>query len=375
MTETTRLARHAALAALALAATAARAGDNTMVSGSVYVDSWSVQEETARARSPDGVTPEAALKVQVDVNDDLAFSAKACIMCHGVELEHAYLDWMPSNAFNVQAGRLLVPFGEFSQRLDPSGHATVSAPLIFDMGRMAFGERNTMNLGVVPLPYTDTGVMVYGVKWFGPIQSWYGVYGVGGMRGSNDMDWKAMRAAPYGDNNQDPAYGARLALTYSGDTDAFVGDVSVGGSFTSGTYDRLGKLEYVAWGVDASMKLGPFTMRGEYASRRTDLDPAARYRFELVDPWFQKDGFYGELEHPLGGHLKVVYRYDELRRTGVPLPGAPEQLSTDSRIVRYTGGVVITPAASLFLKVSWEYWEPTDFEKFHSIHAGFGGAF
>ena len=127
------------------------------------------------------------------------------------------------------------------------------------------------------------------------------------------------------------------------------------------------------WGADASFKLGPFIVRGEYASRKTDLDPNARYAYELVDDFFQKDGWYAELEHPLGKYLNVVYRYDELRRTGMPLPSS--SLSTDSLIKRYTGGIVLTPAQAVFMKLGWEYWEPKDFAKFHSFHVGFGGAF
>jgi hypothetical protein len=129
------------------------------------------------------------------------------------------------------------------------------------------------------------------------------------------------------------------------------------------------------WGADAAFKLGPFTFRGEYAFRQTDLDPDARYAFQLVDSFIQKDGWYAELEHPLGKYLNLVYRYDELRRRGMPLPGANASLSTDSLIKRYTAGFVLTPAQAVFMKVGWEYWEPKDFEKFHSFHLGFGGAF
>lgn len=376
MTDPRRAAHAAALlAATLLAAGAARAADNTMVSGSVYVDSWTVRDEAARARAPDGMTHDASLKVQVDVSDDVVFAAKACIMCHGVELESAYLDYMPATWFNVQVGRLAVPFGEYAQRVDPSSHVTASAPLIWDMGRMAYGERTAFNLGVLPQPYTDTGAMVYGVKWFGPIQAWYGIYAVAGLRGSNDVDWMAMRGTPYNDNNDEPAGGARLALTYSGEAEAFVGDLSVGGSVSGGRYDRDGELRYLLWGVDASLKLGPFTLRGEYAARRTELDPDARYRFELVDDFFEKEGVYGELEHPLGTYVTMVYRYDELRRAGMPLPGAAAQLSPDSTIVRYTAGTMIAPAPNVYLKFSWEAWKPTDFAEFQSFHVGMGGAF
>jgi hypothetical protein len=130
----------AGLAVLA-AAGAARAGSSSSVSGSVYVDYWWIQDPDVQARAPGSVTIDAAVKVGVDVNDDVAFSTKACMSCHGIEVEHIQMEYMPRTWFNVAAGRLAVPFGEFSNRVDQSGHKTVSAPLIFDMGRMAYGEK------------------------------------------------------------------------------------------------------------------------------------------------------------------------------------------------------------------------------------------
>jgi hypothetical protein len=310
----------------------------------------------------------------VDVNDDVTFSAKGCISCHGIDLDHVTLEYQPSSWFNVQFGRLAVPFGEYAQRVDPSGHKTSSAPLIYDMGRMAFGERTAMNLGVVPQPYVDTGVLVYGTFWLSKLQVWYGLYGVAGLKGANDVDWVSMRSVPYTDNNDEPAGGARVALTLSSD-EGFLGDISLGGSATAGHYDKAGKLLYRMWGADASMRLGAVTLRGEYAARRTDLDPNASYPFTMLDPWFKKEGWYGEMEHPLGKYVSAIYRYDELRRAGVPLTGASPTFSADSRITRYTAGVVITPAQNIYMKMNWEYWKPTDFEKFHSYHVGFGGAF
>jgi hypothetical protein len=258
--------------------------------------------------------------------------------------------------------------------VDQSGHKTVSAPLIYDMGRMAYGEKSAMNLGVLPLPYTDTGILVYGQRFLGPVQAWYGFYGVAGFRGGNDFDFTAMRSLYYSDPNRVPSGGARLVLTYASNPGSFLGDTSLGGSFTSGRYDRDGTLKYVVWGLDASMQLGKTTLRGEYAHRRTDLSPKASYPYELVDPWFRKDGWYVEAERPLGSNLGVVYRYDTLNREGVPLPGATE-LTPHSSIVRHTAGIVYSPASSIFVKISWEYWLTSDFPDFHSAHFGVGGAF
>ncbi|ACG72205.1 conserved hypothetical protein [Anaeromyxobacter sp. K] len=373
-----RLAARLSLAACLLAAAAAaRAGDGVIVSGSAYVDFWGIPDRSVGRGAPQGLTLDASLKVGVDIHDDLSFTAKACASCHGFEMEHVALEYTPKTWFNVQAGRILVPFGEYSQRADPSGHKPASAPLIYDMGRMAYGARTVMNLGIVPMPYSDTGALAYGVAWLGErLQVWYGLYGVAGLKGSNDVDWMALRTSSYSDNNRELAGGARLALTYSADANAFIGDATLGGSFTGGRYDKDAKLKYLMWGVDASFRLGPFTARGEYAARRTDLDPdATGYRYGLVDDWFEKEGWYGELEHPLGRYLAAVYRFDELRRKGAPLPGASAELSIDSRIQRYTGGLVVTPAQGVFVKLSYEYWDTTDFEDFHSYHVGMGGAF
>ncbi len=372
-----RLAAVAALLAAVAAPRAARAAEGVIYSGSAYVDEWVVPDKTVGKNSPQGVAPMTSLRIGLDVNDDTAFTAKACISCHGVDFEQVSLDYQPKSWFNVQFGRIPVPFGEFSQRVDPGSYKTASAPLIYDMGRMAWGGRSAMNLGVLPLPYVDTGALVYGVKWIGEkIQVWYGVYGVAGLRGSNDLDWMAMRSIPYNDNNRVPAGGGRLALSYSAEPGAFFGDANLGGSYTTGRYDKDAVRNYEIWAVDATLRLGKLVLRGEYASRKTDLDTAATgYPYALVDSWFKKDGFYAEAEVPLGGWVSAVYRYDELHRSGTPLPGSVAELTAKSDFVRHTGGLMITPAAALYLKLSWELWQTTDFGDFQTYHAGIGGAF
>src|SRR5512134_3605963 len=125
----------AALALALLASAAPATASETNVSGSVYVDYRSIPDASVRARNPGGVKPEASLKLHVDIHEELSFSSKACVGCHTIELEQAMLEYTPKSWFNVQVGRIAVPFGEYSNRVDPSGHKTASAPLIYDMGR------------------------------------------------------------------------------------------------------------------------------------------------------------------------------------------------------------------------------------------------
>jgi len=374
---TDRRARRLVLVAALCAAGPALAAEGVLFSGSAYVDYWGIPDRGVASRAPQSFAPSTSIKIGIDINDDLSFSAKACIGCHGIDVEHVALDYQPKTWFNVQAGRIAVPFGEFSNRVDPSSYRTASAPLVYDMGRMAYGARSAMNLGVLPLPYVDTGVLLYGVRWMGErLQVWYGIWGVAGLRGSNDLDWMAMRSVPYNDNNREPAGGGRLAITFSSDPGRFFGDASIGASYTGGRYDKEARLRYHVVGADATFRFSKLILRGEYVARRTDLDTAASgYPYALEDDWFRKDGFYGEAELPLGKYVAAVYRYEELRRTGAPLPGSIAELSTDSRFVRHTGGFVVSPASAVYLKLSWEYWDTTDFGRFHTYHAGLGGAF
>ena len=121
----------------------------------------------------------------------------------------------------------------------------------------------------------------------------------------------------------------------------------MGASATAGRYDKDAQLGYLAWGADASVMLGRVTLRGEYATRETDLDPNAKYPYALIDPWLGKEGWYGELEFPVpvvDRWVSAALRYDELRRRGTPL-SASSPLSSDSTIARYTAGLIDHPRA------------------------------
>ena len=375
-----RLASSLLLAAAALSASPAAAAPSLQFSGSAYVDSWVIptqQPNADQVKAPQGITIDASMRFGVDVHDTLSFSAKACISCHGIDMDHAVLDWQPKPWFNAQFGRLNVPFGEFANRIDQSGHKTSSNPLIYDMGRMAYADRTSFNAGVLMLPYVDTGLMLYGTTWIGSvIQIWYAAYAVSGLKGSNDIEWMSLRASPYVDNNKQPAYGSRVTLTYSSNPGAFIGDVSLGGSYTGGRYDREARLQYDVAGADLSIQLWRVTLRGEYAFRRTALDPnATGYDWALVDHFFDKRGFYAELEHPLGRYVAMIYRYDRLERLGAPLPGSSALMTPNTALERGTVGTVITPSSGIYMKLSYEYWKPNSFAVFQSGHVGFGGAF
>jgi hypothetical protein len=107
-----------------------------------------------------------------------------------------------------------------------------------------------------------------------------------------------------------------------------------------------------------------------------EIDPTAPgYRYQVIAPYFEKGGFFVELEHPLGPNLLVVYRADGLRRVGIPLPQSRPELSPDSRILRYSQGLQLLLSDSFFAKLTYEYWWLSDFPRFHSVHLGVGGTY
>jgi hypothetical protein len=364
----------AGITACALSATAIA---DINVSGSAFVDYWYESSATARGNSLPSITPEAALKVEVDVHESLSFSAKMCFGCHGVEIDRAHIDFTPFSFLNIQAGRIGIPFGDFAVRYDHGSHRTVSKPLMYEMGRMAYYGRSAFNLGVIPQPYVDTGAVVYGQVWFGDhVQLWYGGYAVAGLKGDNDFEFQSMHMPYYTDNNRSPAGGGRMVVTLSGSGTTFFRDFSLGVSGMHGRYDPDNRLKYTAVGADSTLRLGPLTLRGEVALMRVDIDPTAPgYRYQIIDPYFEKGGFFVELEHPVGPNLLMVYRADGLRRVGIPLPQSMAQLSPDSRILRYTQGVQLLLADSFFAKLSYEYWWLSDFPRFHTVHLGIGGTY
>lgn len=363
--------------ALALAAVPAGAAE-IHFSGSAYADYLGLSDSKARASTLSGLTPEVALKVEADVHESLSFAGKVCFGCHGLEVERAYMEFTPRPWLNVQAGRLAVPFGDFSQRADPANHRTASKPLPFEMGRMAYYGPKSFNLGVVPAPYVDNGVMVYGQAWPSErLQVWYGAYAIGGFKGENDIDFASMRAPYYIDNNRAPAGGGRGVFTYAAAApEAILKDASLGLSGMTGRYDRALKRAYTALGIDLTGRVGPVTLRAEAAYRRTDIDPSVPgYPYEVIDPFVDKSGFYLEVEHPLGSYLLVVYRLDGLRRAGAPLPQSDSALTPDSSILRYTQGLQVLVTDALFVKLGYEYWWLSDLPAFHAFHLGAGGSF
>ena len=377
-----RLSLAVAVVLSALAAVAAADGGQRNFAGSVQLNYMAVPtEDIARDQALDGATVELSLKLAMDFGDHVSSNVKMCVACHGLEIGMAFFDLRAADELNVRVGRFTPAFGEFPLRHDPANHRTSDKPLPYDMGRML--RLTEFNMSVLPAPWVDNGIELNGTHFFGDhLQVDYAVYAIGGPRANADafdFDYKQSRTAEsyYIDNNSRPSYGGHLAWSLI-DTDA---TLVVGASAMRGTYDADNQLDFLLLGAQASLQIKRVFLRAEYLVRRTEMslgeDPASRFRYGpglngQFDPYFLKEGFYGELEVPIG-RFDLVARWDGLRRRGNVVDTS--MLRSDTAVLRYTVGAAYALRDTLRLKLSGELYDFSDFEDETVVHLGIAGPF
>jgi hypothetical protein len=351
--------------------------------GSIQLDYMSVPtEETGRKVALDGATAEVSLKLAMDFTSKISANVKMCVACHGVEIGMAYFDLRIGDEMNVRVGRFTPAFGEFPVRHDPANHRTSDKPLPYDMGRML--RIQEFNEGVLPAPWVDNGIEVNGTHFFGKnLQTDYAVYAISGPRAGADpmdFDFKLSRSgeAYYIDNNSRPVLGGQLIASVITDTTTW----SAGASMMRGTYDPEHRLPFAIYGAHFIARVGDVFLRAEYLRRHHEMslgeNPMERFRYGpgssgTFDPVVIKDGGYIELEVPTGSRVTLIGREDGLRRRGNV--SATSMLRSDSALLRHTAGAAIVLRQQLRLKLSYEYYDFSDFENESVVHVGIAGPF
>jgi hypothetical protein len=304
-----------------------------------------------------GAIVEWAIKPNVEVSDKVSMTARVCTSCHGITIDQAYVELRLRREVNLQAGRINVPFGDYYQRHDPASDALLSKPLPFEMGHMLRYQATQFNLGVLPMPYVDSGALLFGDVWIGEkTQIWYGVFGANGFRSQNAQDFTFMdqvSTAGFEDNNDRLSWGGRVALAR--------GDATLGGSWLQGQYDPAAAYDYRAWGVDGSARLRGFQLRAEYLERDTEVLDAGALRT------LEKKGFYGQIETPAWKKLSAAWRIDGLLREG---PSLGTDNDESSGILRWSLCASFAPALEYAFRAQYEHWRFTDFADADVVHVG-----
>jgi hypothetical protein len=356
--------------AIAVGSTAAvvHAETHRTIAGSLQLDYLAVPSDAhASATSFDGMTAELSLKMSIDFTSNASASIKVCFACHGFEAAAAFVDLRAADELSVRIGRLTPEFGSFPQRGDPANHRTNDKPLPYDMGRML--HHLEWNEGILPAPWVDNGVELFGTRFVGGGRVDYAAYVLSGPKSGpittpTDFDFVSSRDANqyYVDNNSEPVVGARLSGTADFDSDGH--GITFGASFMTGHYDPGRQLGFLIAGADLVANLDGVVVRAEYLARRTDI--AASAVPGTVDPHFFKHGFYAETEIPIGV-VDAFARFDGLLRSGDLAAGT---LTASSRVLRYTAGAAIRLSANIRLKTSVELYRFTDFGTDLALHLG-----
>ena len=367
----------AVVVALVIAASAIAGADTQRtIAGSLQLDYLAVPTDPdIHGSTLDGMTAEAALKMNIDFTSNASASVKVCFACHGFEAAAAYIDLRAADELTVRIGRFTPELGAFPQRADPSIHRSNDKPLPYDMGRML--RQREWNEGVLPAPWVDNGVELLGTRFVEGGRVDYAAYilsGPKGTAGASDLDFISSRdpAQYYTDNNSQPVIGARLSGAIELDNEGHA--INLGASVMAGHYDPGRDLSFLIAGADASVNLAGVIVRAEYLARRTEVaignNPAARWKYGpgrdgRYDDDFVKHGFSTEAEVPIG-RVDAFARFDGLLRYGNVLAGSP--LSSSARLLRYTAGAAIRLSANIRLKASAELYQFNDLGNDVALH-------
>jgi hypothetical protein len=187
-----------------------------------------------------------------------------------IEMEYADIHYFLNNNTTITAGKFLLPFGQLGPNLHPSWINKLPAvPGIYGHGG------NGSLTPLIPI-LSDTGVNVRNSFNMGPGKIFTDFYVVSGPReeeeapadgGAGDGHGAIPEVgfeAGAGDNNNDKAFGGRIAY-------AFLPSIEVGYSFYNGAYSDDGQLDYDATAIDVNW-IGTYsTIRGEIIDTTTDF--------------------------------------------------------------------------------------------------------
>ncbi len=223
------------------------------------------------------------------LNDNLHVSAELEISVADekteTELEFVQADYFAHDNLILSAGKMLLPFNAFGERLHPQWiNKLPSLPVIYG----AHGG-DGVSPGIIPI-LTDIGIQAHGgVELGNESMAKYALYLVNGpqsesgMEGEEAHDKVELAFGESGhDNNNNKAFGGRVGILP-------ISGVEIGWSGLGGKYrDNEG---FFVWGSDAEFHYGGLELRAEYLDLAVD-------RAGLSDQ--NQNGFYGQVAYRLG---------------------------------------------------------------------------
>lgn len=296
------------------------------------------------------------------VSDDLLFETELEFGLEGATtettLEYAQIDYLGFDRFQLTAGKLLLPFGVFGERLHPSWiNKLPSKPLVFGAGHGGGAAESLLPV------LSDAGLSVRFKQPFASVwslnMSAYVTQGPTTGAGGHD-DEPAMDLTPGpqqseeggaeespappvrfgaalgGDNNSNKMVGGRVGLVRGGMFEVYASGLRA-------KYDEASSLAYTAAALSAEYRRGGFELRAEAVLTRQEFehDPG---EIETL----ARSGFYVQASRRSGSWEPVV-RWSSVAEATVG--GAAVADGHDELAV----GLDYWLAASVPLKLAWDF--------------------
>jgi regulator of replication initiation timing len=214
-----------------------------------------------------------------------------------VNLEFGQVDYLLNDYLTVVAGKYLLPFGDFYERIEPDWiNKLVSTPLPFrhEDGLLPFNDVGVQLRGSLPLSLAEGTNLEYTL------------YVGNGPKYASDNRGATFEAANNVDLNDNKAFGARLGLRLL-PISWHVGRLKLGASTYNGTWDSGDDRWLYAWGLDGVYQLGPWELRGEYLHTRRELSGSSD---EIREGGYVQTSYkLAALPIPVLNRSELVFRY------------------------------------------------------------------
>jgi len=192
-------------------------------------------------------------------------------------LEYAQVDLFLNDNLTFVAGKFLLPFGVFGERLHPTWiNKFPTHPPIYGHDEPGFGAPPLLPI------LSDIGVMLRGAMTSGPWQMGLSAYvsqGPAAEEGDAGTVPELHFPASSSDNNTGKAFGGRLDVLLP-----VGGEVNV--SYLHGTYDEANQLGLTGFNVAGHVRMRHAELRGEYLQTRQAVDTPGGIQT------FVRNGFY-----------------------------------------------------------------------------------
>jgi hypothetical protein len=286
-------------------------------------------------------------------------------------LEYAQIDYMGFDNIQIVAGKFLLPFGVFGERLHPSWvNKLPSSPILFGHAHGGVAEG-----ALLPI-LSDAGLMLrwaqpFGTGWALDFSGWVSqgprlveegagdghahavalprpVMDEPGVPPGSGSAAQAELPAPavgfgvaFADNNKNKMLGGRLGLVRGPSFEAYV-------SGFHAMYDAANFLDYVGAALSVEWRKGTFEIRAEGVLLQQEFEEDLG-----VYPTLDRSGFYVQASRRFGAWEPVVRfgRMNDAKVDGAVVGEAHSQLAL---------GLDYWFGSSIPLKLAWEYHEEED---------------